>query len=317
MKTRKHPSPRSGAVVWAGFSLLEVMLAVSIMGVIVASLYAVFNQTQRALRSNLDQVDVLEGSRATMEMITRDLADIAVSGFVGEMNFSAGIPPLLEDSTGGLAKTIRRYYAYSRETDYPKDFSGYRPSHQGLSVQQVRTNVLQEAYWFSRLGNVLHGTSLRVINARNGVGTLARFDFAVTNPPRHQLRLFPTVAMATATNYAQLLDGVIHLRFATYDHDGFPIIPAPWNTNIYRGVQRTNELVAPAETRVQFLSNALPAYVELELGVIEPSALTRFRAFPSDSDFARNFLSNRIGQVHLFRQRVPIRQSSAYYAARP
>ncbi len=317
MNIRGHHSQCSHAGARAGFSLLEVMLAVSIMGVIVASLYAVFNQTQKALRSNVDQVDVLEGSRATMEMITRDLADISVSGYAGEMNFNVGIPPLLEDSTGGLAKTIRRYYAYPREADYPRDFSGYRPSYQGLSLQQVRTNVLQEAYWFSRVGNVLQGTSLRVINSRNGVGTLARFDFALTNPPRHEVRLFRTVSMMTATNYAQLLDGVIHFRFATYDRDGFPIIPAPWNTNLYWGVQRTNEFVAPAETRVQFFSNALPAYVELELGVIEPSALTRFRAFPPDSDFARNFLSNRIGQVHLFRQRVPIRQSSAYYAARP
>lgn len=317
MRLREHNSRRPGPATLAGFSLLEVMLAVTIMGVIVASLYAVFNQTQKALRSNVDQVDVLEGGRAAMEMITRDLADVAASDYVGEMNFSAGIPPLLEDSAGGLAKTILRYYAYPRAMDYPGDFSGYRPSYQGLSYQQIRTNVLQEAYWFSRVGNVVRGSSLRVLNARNGVGTLARFDLAVTNPPRHQLRLFPRVVWAAGTNYSQLLDGVVHLRFITYDREGFPIVPAPWNTNIYWGIQRTNELVAPAETRVQFLSNALPAYVEVELGVIEPTALTRFRAFPSDSEFARGFLSNRIGQVHLFRQRVPIRQSSSYYAARP
>jgi hypothetical protein len=167
------------------------------------------------------------------------------------------------------------------------------------------------------MGNVVQAKSLRVINARNGIGTLARFEYAVTNPPRHRLDLFPTVAVAAATNYSQMLDGVIHLRFLTYDQNGFPIVPLPGNTNLYRGVVRTNEVVAPAETRVQFLSNALPAYVEVELGVLEPTALTRFRAFPADSVFARQFLSNSVGQVHLFRQRVPIRQSSAYYAARP
>jgi prepilin-type N-terminal cleavage/methylation domain-containing protein len=317
MIARESFSRRSRLSALAGFSLLEVMLAVAIMGVIVASLYAVFNQTQRALRSNVDQVDVLEGGRATMELIMRELADMSASGYVGEMNFSAGIPPLLSESGGAVAKTIRRYYAVSRESDYPKDLAGFRPSYQGLSMQQNRTNLLQEAYWFRRVGNVHQGKSLRVINARNGIGTLARYEFAITNPPRHRLDLFSNVALAAATNYAQMLDGVIHLRFTTYDQNGFPILPAPWNTNIYWGIDRTNEPAAPTETRVQFLSNALPAFVEVELGVIEPTALTRFRAFPAESAFARDFLSNRVGQVHLFRQRVPIRQSSAYYAARP
>jgi prepilin-type N-terminal cleavage/methylation domain-containing protein len=300
-----------------GFSLLEVMLAVTITGVLVASLYAVFNQTQRALRSNVDQVDVLEGGRAAMELITRELADAAASGYFGEINFSAGIPPLWTEANPDSDKLIRRYYHLPRAADYPADLSGFRPSSQGLGPAQVRTNILQEAYWLRRMGNVVQAKSLRVINARNGIGTLARFEYAVTNPPRHRLDLFPTVAVAAATNYSQMLDGVIHLRFLTYDQNGFPIVPLPGNTNLYRGVVRTNEVVAPAETRVQFLSNALPAYVEVELGVLEPTALTRFRAFPADSVFARQFLSNSVGQVHLFRQRVPIRQSSAYYAARP
>ncbi len=301
----------------AGFSLLEVMLAVTITGVLIASLYAVFNQTQKALRSNVDQVDVLEGGRAAMEIITRELADAAASGYFGEMNFSAGIPPLWTESNPDTGKLIRRYYDLPRLSDYPGDLSGFRPSYQGLSATQVRTNVLQEAYWLRRVGNVVQAKSLRVINPRNGIGTLARFEYAITNPPRHRLDLFPTVATTAATNYAQLLDGVIHLRFQTYDQHGFPIVPAPWNTNFYPGVIRTNEVAAPAETRVQFLSNALPAYVDVELGILEPTALARFRAFPGDSAFARQFLSNRVGQVHLFRQRVPVRQSSAYFASRP
>ena len=52
-------------------------------------------------------------------------------------------------------------------------------------------------------------------------------------------------------------------------------------------------------------SNAVPASVEVELGVLEDSTLQRAESLSGAAQL--NYLSNHIGQVHLFRQRVMIR----------
>ena len=63
------------------FTLLELLVAVSVMTLIIYALYALFNQTQMALRKNAAQVDVNEGGRAAMEMIVRELSQMEVSGY--------------------------------------------------------------------------------------------------------------------------------------------------------------------------------------------------------------------------------------------
>jgi len=114
------------------------------------------------------------------------------------------------------------------------------------------------------------------------------------------------------TNFSRVADGVIHFRLQSYDARGFPLA---WYfltpTKRYAGVQlkRDSDPALPAESIVACLSNTVPAYVEIELGILEPQALEQYRSFAAGSVFARRFLSNHVGQVHLFRQRVPVRQS--------
>lgn len=55
-----------------------------------------------------------------------------------------------------------------------------------------------------------------------------------------------------------------------------------------------------------FLSNAIPSYVEIELGLLEPQAWDRLKAIGSD-DVRRQYLMKNSGRVHLFRKRIPIR----------
>ena len=65
------------------------------------------------------------------------------------------------------------------------------------------------------------------------------------------------------------------------------------------------ETYLPGQVNCYFFSNAVPAYVELELGVIEPNIFERYKSLsgvPADT-----YLSNHVANVHLFRQRVPIR----------
>ena len=61
------------------FTLLEMLVAVSVMTLVIYVLYALFDQTQNALKKNAAQVDVNEGGRAAMEMIVRELSQMEVS----------------------------------------------------------------------------------------------------------------------------------------------------------------------------------------------------------------------------------------------
>ena len=54
-------------------TLLEMMVAMSLLLVIVVGLYAMFDQTQRAFRGSLTQSDVLEAQRASMYIMSLEL----------------------------------------------------------------------------------------------------------------------------------------------------------------------------------------------------------------------------------------------------
>src|SRR5687768_6597256 len=55
------------------FTVIELMLAVAILGVIVFALFSVFNQTQRALRRSETNTDVAQKARAIAEIIGLEL----------------------------------------------------------------------------------------------------------------------------------------------------------------------------------------------------------------------------------------------------
>jgi len=165
------------------------------------------------------------------------------------------------------------------------------------------------------------GTCYRVLGANNGVGTLGRFTY-ITNLAmfRQPVSLLALLAeQQAATNFATIASGVIHFRVLAYDTFGMPL---SWPTNRFDTnsvwlLPDANDRLSPAvarETRATFVSNALPAYLDIELGVLEPTTLAQFQSFPAGSPMAATFLSNHIGQVQLFRQRVPIAESAVFYA---
>jgi type II secretory pathway pseudopilin PulG len=293
MKLTRHRwlEPRRAAL--RAFSLLELMLSISIMVVIVGALYGTFYQTQKALRSSVNQVDVLGSGRAAMDLLSRDLSQMAPTRLALGTNFAVFLTPL------------------------------YTPAVQSLpgTGNLFRTNRLQEIYFFSRFGQDVSGTCYRVLYASsNGVGTLSRFtlttNLAAFRQPVSLLSLL--VEQQPATNFTAIVDGVVHFRVQAYDTFGQPML---WLTNYYDSnsvwlVPDANDRLSPPlwrETRCTFLSNALPACVEVELGILDPTALQQFQSL-SGSPLARSFLSNHVGQVQLFRQRVPIAQSAAFYA---
>src|SRR5436190_8356573 len=75
------------------FSVIEMMVAVSLLAVIIVGLLAMFYQVQRAFRAGTAQVDVMEGGRAGMLELTRELQQMSPTYFDGATNFQVTLAP--------------------------------------------------------------------------------------------------------------------------------------------------------------------------------------------------------------------------------
>ena len=118
------------------------------------------------------------------------------------------------------------------------------------------------------------------------------------------------------TNLTRIMDGVIDFRVRAFDTNGNFYYPGTNNPPLVGNATiliQTNTV--SADYNATFRNNALPGYVELEVGVVEDRTLARYQALTNSSPQAGlAYLTNHPGQVHLFRQRIPIRNvnSAAY-----
>jgi hypothetical protein len=200
----------------------------------------------------------------------------------------------------------------------------YRPALQtlpGTAAWPRRTNLLHDVFFVARHNQELVGIGyfVRTNDSRTGalglspfgVGTLYRFE---TNAPALSGR---TVAnMQGEFNQAKLsefratkvVDGVVHFLTRAFDTNGYRIV-ANLGTNIsayYDQFDGREQLVAGEIEVYEFFSNAVPATVELELGILEDRAWQQFKAQPT-ATAKSNHLAGLAGRVHVFRQRIPIR----------
>ena len=276
------------------FTVVELMVAVSIMTLIVLALYGMFDQVQKALRGNVAQVDVLEGGRAAMELMTREMEQIQAGNVLNWTNLYAGFG---QDRLGQVQLPFRQEL---------------------LGQNEYRTNVLQEVFFLSHFNKQWSGTGYRVLAsdlksglfnqfAMIGVGTLARYstnihDSYLTKSNLCDLIMNPDPRNLT-NHYQRLVDGVVHFRIRAFDTNGYPMT---YLTNKYDGVKMRNDGNNTGETRYAFTNKAVPAYLELELGILEPQALEKLKSFPTPAA-KTNFLAKQTGKIHLFQQRIPIR----------
>ena len=281
---KSENSPRTAV------SLVEILITVTLLSVIVLGLLGMFSLTQRAFRSGMTQTDVLESGRATMDLMTRELEQ-TVPSYRNAVNFFVQIPP--------------------------SPYTLLRQTLPGGSTVPQRSNVLQDLFFLTRQNQTWVGIGY-CVRANNGssiwppdsgVGTLYRFIMAtnVVNQDRAPAGLKPAFDRArlstTPTSLNRVADGVVHFRVAMFDTNG---VRLTWNlTNtIIGGVSS----VVPGEfDHYYFLSNAVPASVEVELGILEAQTLGRYLSMTSSPAIAQAYLREQAGRVHLFRQRVPIR----------
>jgi hypothetical protein len=295
------------------FSLLEILLVAAMMSVIVFGLYTMFEHTQRALRGNATQVDVQEAGRAALEIMTREIQQCAASDMIATTNLFALV-------------------------SYPNSLSP-TPMRQELETNLYRTNFLMDLFFLTKSSNYWTALGYFVASSSNatagigndGVGSLYRFS--PTTPPALRLSLTnvgPWISQFSdytksyyRTNSGLLADGIVHLRFKAFDRDGWPMayniletnsayqvvyIPAP---SQFTYPQSTNVVLCADDAKLDqteffFMSNAVPAYIEVELGILEPHAWERVKAM-STSQLKQAYLLKHAAQVHLFRKRIPIR----------
>jgi type II secretory pathway pseudopilin PulG len=283
------------------FSLVEVLVVVSLLSLIVLALMAVFNSTQRAFRASVTQTDVLEGGRAAVELIAQDLRQIAPSGSYSNnaVNF------------------------FSLDNDYNNYLPAlaYSPLVQTLPGSGAqRTNLLNYFFLLTRQNTTWTGIGY-VVDATNTspLYPLYRY-YAQTNlsaSPRGLFNNFiSTINNGQWTNLSHLVDGVVHLAVLPNNPNGYALtntyqyVAGQWVTNqnilFYVPVPIPGSSGVQSEMGYYFYSNAVPASIELQIGLLEDRPLQRASSLPFNSTSQLNYLKQQSGHVHLFRQQVTI-----------
>jgi type II secretory pathway component PulJ len=285
------PVPRSGR---SAFTLVEVMLAMSLLTLVVFALMAVFNSTQQAFRASVTQTDVLEGGRSAMELITSDLREMTASG--GSSNWTTAPRNFIVLDNQWNSSLL------------------YQPLQQQMVASSaLRTNVLQHFFLISRENNKWTGVGYVVV-ATNQTPLYPLYRYTTeTNLAVNPLVLYADftnqILYSQWTNMSHVMDGVVHFVVRAYDTNGV------WLTNGYayqqppmtQNIWYTSPQVG-GEVGFCFFGKSLPAAVELQIGVLEDRTLLRAESRTDVSPtFARsNYLAQQSGSLHLFRQRVNI-----------
>ena len=278
------------------FTIVELLVAISVLTLIVLVLFGLFDQVQKALRGNIAQVDVSEGARAAMQLMASEMEQMEAGNVAASTNLYVGLTASL-----------------------------YRQAL--LDPGTNRVNVLDEVFFLSHENKSWSGTGYRILQApanaiatsfaNAGVGTLCRYSVRANDAdfpnasvlPRSNLVVQVMQAKLNGSNnlanYQPVVDGVVHFRIRAFDTNGVLMVSNIYpNVNIFTNVVFLGQVTG--ETQYTFTRSALPSYLELELGILEPHVLERLKSFP-DPTVASNFLARQVGAVHLFQQRIPIR----------
>jgi hypothetical protein len=323
---RAEAGPGEGSV--PAFTLVEIMVVVALLSVIVLGLMAMFTQTQRAFRTGMAQTEVMEGGRMATDMLSRELEQVTPCYLYRSNtqpdNIDYPIPNFEAETLRLLLQPL--------------------PGGDGL---RQRTNVLCDVFFMFRQNQTWTGIGYFVRTNRlddpalpggfGPVGTLFRFE---TNNSLSQFEQNPGALYAgfnlarnnlTVSNgVSRVLDGVIHFRIRPFDLSGWVLTNNPtYASNEFAWLNcpalvRTNLILNPfffpesGEIGLySFFSNAVPASVEVELGMLEQRAYEQYKSLPTPIAryrYLTNELTGVISKVHVFRQNIPVRNvdPSAY-----
>ena len=286
-------APRVSGSAPRAFTLLEILVAVALLSFILLGLFAMFNQTQRAFRLGMTQSDILEAGRAVTEMLPRELEQTAPSdgNAVNFMATALNSVPLLQ-SLPGTTLVRTNLIAGLLPVAAPE------PDLGGHWLLRARRRHQQGPL---AAGNVLR---LRPVGRRQPLPLPDQPARPLQRQPQRpanglpldpgQLYVaFPNACAPGSTAISnRICDGVVHFRLRAFATNGFPLFSdgllgnACFRTNSFTpGVSFVAQTLAVPNfgypdnwSSLYFASNAVPATVELELGLLEQYAWQRYNS---------------------------------------
>jgi hypothetical protein len=313
----------------AGFTLVEILITAALLSFIIIGLLMMFSQTQHAFVSSMTQTDMLEAGRCVNDLIVNDMSDVTPAELPNTLNFYAdfdyGMQPLilsLPGSTEARTNIIQKFYFLS-ENNLVWSAVAYQ-------VVPYYTDSTGEGYGPGALYRFVTNIT-RYAAAPLGLRLTSQTNLAPNTPPLYYDYNFSGVFVSSN----KIADGVVDLRVRAFATNGWPIT--------YDMTYRTNAAVfrvmtnAPYVTNFAFVnfaqatlpggnapnvgeplyyafwSNALPAQIELEYGLLEPRILQHFQGLAQAGETAQlQYLSNHAAEVHIFRQRISVGSVDPY-----
>ena len=281
------------------FSLLEMLIGMAMLSVIVLALFAMFNQTQKALIANAGQTDVMENGRAVMDLLIRDLGRARPSNIgatnlmilrTAEVPADASVQSIFGD--GWLRANLFHDIFYLSE-NRPGRWTGA-----GLFVARdnaaTSDDTVRTLYRYEDPRSV----SLRGARGVQQVGDLFANFFNAGN------------GAYRTNNSSRLLDGVVFFRATPFGTSGQALDPTAWShANVFPIPK--DVLIGPNPSigfplnGTLFRGRAFPSSIELEIGVLPPELVERYRVLPPNPPGIRTrFLTNNLANILVFRQRV-------------
>lgn len=183
-------------------TLLEMMVAMSLLLIIVLGLYAMFDQTQKAFRGSLTQTDVLESQRAAIDIMVRELEQSRpLSAAVGCTNFYTEVNPFVYP----LQLPLNGGVTFATEIDSFFFLNTYQSNWTGIAylIAPTSTNASDQTLF------------------QNGVGTLYRYSLTTNGPTMNATNLLDGFITSSFSDYQRVADGAVHLRMRAYQSDGY------------------------------------------------------------------------------------------------
>lgn len=326
-----------------GFSLIEIMVVVGLLSVIVLGLMAMFGQTQRAFQLGMSQTDVLESGRLATEMLTRELGQITPSYF---------------NRTNASQNNGTAYGSYDTPNFAVAVADAYRQALPAADTSRtnimqdvfflIRNNQTWTGIGYFVRTNYLLTNNNVVLPLPGGVGpvgSLYRFEASDTQFQfqRNPAGMFAAFSDALyrpqlyTNNISKIIDGVTDFQVRPLDMDGWALTNNPaYYTNLPASLKNlpaamtaSNLVVTPLPGNspyywcgenglCEFYSNAVPASVELQLGILESQTLRQYESIPPGQarwNFLTNSQARAIAHIHLFRRLIPVPNvdPAAYY----
>ena len=287
-----------------GMTLIEVMVAVALLSVIMLGLTAMFSQTRKAFTLGLANVEYQEAGRAAMEIITREVQQTTPTDYT-----------TYPGTNGQYGNGLNFYVNLTPGVNTNLVWQMIGTDHTNFSFESLFFVTRYNQQW-KAIGYRLMGA-----DAATGVGTLYRYEadnVSLANllgsatglsPVSDEFMTDPPSPNPVFGTFGRVVDNVVDFRVRAYDKDGQTIFyPAPPGANRGENAGDTifTALFESGDINYIFASNAVPAYVEVELGVMETPTVQRLQVLTNTPVAYWSYLTNHAAEVHIFRQRISI-----------